>query len=180
MATAFARRQKSPRAGWPWRLPARAPTDPDVRALAHPVLQPTGSPSMIGPRGYSTKLREHAVEPQCAQHVSLGRVCRPTLRFPPQDPPGRVPLLNPWSAFAMGKGNFRAGKRRLKHGRSGQPKSFRPTCNRRRPACHAPPPFFPCGGCNHSLRRAPSAAFVCTFRRCKPPKNGVSHLFRRT
>ncbi len=25
------------RAGWPWRLPARAPTDPDVRALAHPV-----------------------------------------------------------------------------------------------------------------------------------------------
>jgi hypothetical protein len=29
------------RAGWPWRLPARAPTDPDVRALAHPVLQPT-------------------------------------------------------------------------------------------------------------------------------------------
>src|SRR5262249_40411111 len=28
------------RAGWPWRLPARAPTDPDVRALMHPVRQP--------------------------------------------------------------------------------------------------------------------------------------------
>ena len=32
-------------------------------------------------------------EPQCARHVSLDRVCRPTLRFPPQGPPGRVPLL---------------------------------------------------------------------------------------
>jgi hypothetical protein len=36
------------RAGWPWRLPARAPTDPDVRALTHPVLQPTGLPSQEG------------------------------------------------------------------------------------------------------------------------------------
>jgi hypothetical protein len=36
------------RAGWPWRLPARAPTDPDVRALTHPVLQPTGLPSQKG------------------------------------------------------------------------------------------------------------------------------------
>ena len=40
------------RAGWPWRLPARAPTDPDVRALAHPVPQtdrfaiPQGSPRL--------------------------------------------------------------------------------------------------------------------------------------
>ena len=25
------------RAGWPWRLPAKAPTDPDVPALEHPV-----------------------------------------------------------------------------------------------------------------------------------------------
>jgi len=33
------------RAGWPWRLPAKAPTDPDVRALTHPVPQPTASPS---------------------------------------------------------------------------------------------------------------------------------------
>jgi hypothetical protein len=35
-------------AGWPWRLPARAPTDPDVRALTHPVLQPTDLPSQKG------------------------------------------------------------------------------------------------------------------------------------
>jgi hypothetical protein len=39
------------RAGWPWRLPARAPTDPDVRALTHPVLQPTAWPAKKGPRG---------------------------------------------------------------------------------------------------------------------------------
>ena len=32
-------------------------------------------------------------EPRCVQRVSLDRVCRPTLRFPPQGPPGRVPLL---------------------------------------------------------------------------------------
>ena len=36
-------------AGWPWRLPARAPTDPDVRTLAHPVPRPTGSPSVMVP-----------------------------------------------------------------------------------------------------------------------------------
>ena len=36
-------------AGWPWRLPARAPTDPDVRALAHPVPQPTASPPGMVP-----------------------------------------------------------------------------------------------------------------------------------
>ena len=33
------------------------------------------------------------IEPRCVRHVSLDRVCRPTLRFPPQGPPGRVPLL---------------------------------------------------------------------------------------
>ena len=32
-------------------------------------------------------------EPRCVPHVSLDRVCRPTLRFPPQGPPGRVPQL---------------------------------------------------------------------------------------
>ncbi len=36
-------------AGWPWRLPARAPTVPDVRALAHPVPQPTDWPSALVP-----------------------------------------------------------------------------------------------------------------------------------
>ena len=33
------------------------------------------------------------VEPRCVRRVSLDQVCRPTLRFPPQGPPGRVPLL---------------------------------------------------------------------------------------
>jgi hypothetical protein len=32
-------------------------------------------------------------EPRCVQHVSLDRVCRPALRFPPQGPLGRVPLF---------------------------------------------------------------------------------------
>lgn len=32
-------------------------------------------------------------EPRCVRHVSLDQICRPTLRFPPQGPPGRVPLL---------------------------------------------------------------------------------------
>jgi hypothetical protein len=81
------------RAGWPWRLPARAPTDPDVRALTHPVLRPTGWPSSNGPRDYPSELRGQAPEPRCAPPVSLAWVCRPTLRFPPQGPPGRVPLL---------------------------------------------------------------------------------------
>src|SRR5262249_17018995 len=81
------------RAGWPWRLPARAPTDPDVRALTHPVLQPTASPPRKGPRGYPSAFRGQAAEPRRAPPVSRARVCRPTLRFPPQGPPGRVPLL---------------------------------------------------------------------------------------
>jgi hypothetical protein len=81
------------RAGWPWRLPARAPTDPDVRALTHPVLQPTALPSRKGPRGYPSTFRGQAAEPRCAPPVSRARVCQPTLRFPPQGPPGRVPLL---------------------------------------------------------------------------------------
>src|SRR5262249_27986250 len=37
------------RAGWPWRLPARAPTDPDVLAVEHPVPQPTDAPPYRGP-----------------------------------------------------------------------------------------------------------------------------------
>jgi len=41
-----------------------------------------------GPRGYPIKLRGHAWEPRCVQHVSLDRVCRPTLRFPPLAPAG--------------------------------------------------------------------------------------------
>ena len=31
------------------------------------------------------------LEPQCVRHVALDQVCRPTLRFPPLGPPGRVP-----------------------------------------------------------------------------------------
>ena len=30
-------------------MPARAPTDPDVHTLVHPVLQPTVSPSLMVP-----------------------------------------------------------------------------------------------------------------------------------
>lgn len=43
------------RAGWPWRLPAKAPTDPDVRTLAHPVPQPTGSPPMMVPEAIRSR-----------------------------------------------------------------------------------------------------------------------------
>ena len=32
-------------------------------------------------------------KPRCALPVSRARACRPALRFPPQGPPGRVPLL---------------------------------------------------------------------------------------
>ena len=32
-------------------------------------------------------------EPRCVRHVSLDRVCRSTLRFPPLGPPRRVPQL---------------------------------------------------------------------------------------
>jgi hypothetical protein len=81
------------RAGWPWRLPARAPTDPDVRTLPHPVLQPTGWPPQMGPRGYPGAFRGQAAGPRCAPPVSRAWVRRPALRFPPQGPPGRVPLL---------------------------------------------------------------------------------------
>jgi len=35
----------------------RAPTDPDVRALTHPVPRPTDSPPTSGPRSYSIELR---------------------------------------------------------------------------------------------------------------------------
>jgi hypothetical protein len=81
------------RAGWPWRLPARAPTDPGVRALTHPVLRPTGWPSRKGPRGYPSTLCGQVAKPRCAPPVSRARVYRPTFRFPPQGPPGRVHLL---------------------------------------------------------------------------------------
>src|SRR5262249_17412259 len=82
------------RAGWPWRLPARAPTEPYVLILEHTVLQPTDSPSPKGPRSCSPAYRGHADEPRCVQHVWLGRAGRPTLRFPHRGPPGRVPLLH--------------------------------------------------------------------------------------
>jgi hypothetical protein len=81
------------RAGWPWRLPARAPTDPDVRTLAHPVPRPTGSPSAMVPEAIRSSYGDMLLEPRCVRHVSLDQVRRPTLRFPPQGPPGRVPLL---------------------------------------------------------------------------------------
>src|SRR5262249_1445018 len=46
-----------------------------------------------GPGGYPSESRGHADEPRCVQHVSLGRVCRLTPRFPLWGPPGRVPPL---------------------------------------------------------------------------------------
>ena len=48
------------RAGWPWRLPARAPTDTYMLILEHTVLQPTDSPSPKGPRSCSPECRGHA------------------------------------------------------------------------------------------------------------------------
>ena len=87
------RRANLRRAGWPWRLPARAPTDPDVRTLAHPVPRPTDSPSATVPEAIRSSYGDMWLEPRCVRHVSLDRVCRPTLRFPPQGPPRRVPLL---------------------------------------------------------------------------------------
>ena len=46
-----------------------------------------------GPHDYPSELRGQAAKPRCAPPVSFARVCRPTLRFPPQGPPGRVPRL---------------------------------------------------------------------------------------
>ncbi len=71
----------------------RAPTDPDVRTLAHPVPRPTGSPSAMVPAAIQSSDGDMWIEPRCTRHVSLDWVCRPTLRFPPQGPPERVPLL---------------------------------------------------------------------------------------
>ncbi len=78
----------------PGRYRPGAPTDPDVRTLAHPVPRPTtDSPSAMVPEAIRSSYGDMWIEPRCARHVSLFRVCRPTLRFPPQGPPGRVPLL---------------------------------------------------------------------------------------
>ncbi len=71
-----------------------APTDPDVPALEHPVPQPTGSPSAMVPVAIRSSDGDMLIEPRCVRHVSLDRFCRPTLRFPPQGPPRRVPLLH--------------------------------------------------------------------------------------
>jgi hypothetical protein len=81
-------------------LPARAPSDPYVLALEHTVPQPTDSPSPKGPRSSPSESRGHADEPRCVQHVSLGRACRLTPRFPPRGPPGRVPPLPRYSQGA--------------------------------------------------------------------------------
>ena len=43
----------------PGRYRPGAPTDPDVRTLAHPVPRPTDSPSTGGPRSYLIDLRGH-------------------------------------------------------------------------------------------------------------------------
>ena len=79
--------------GGPGRLPTQGSHRP-VRAHIRAYGSSTDRFAIRkGPRGYSIELRGHAMEPRCVPHVSLDRVCRPTLRFPPQGPPGRVPLL---------------------------------------------------------------------------------------
>ncbi len=78
----------------PGSYPPGAPTDPDVHTLAHPVPRPTDSPSATVPEAIQSSYGDMWIEPRCARHVSLDWVCRPTLRFPPQGPPGRVPLLH--------------------------------------------------------------------------------------
>jgi len=47
------------------------------------------------------------IEPRCVRHVSLDRVCRPTLRFPPQGPPGRVPLLQRYQSATTSRRSSR-------------------------------------------------------------------------
>jgi len=64
------------RAGWPWRLPARAPSDPYVLTLEHTVPQPTYSPSPKGPRGYPSESRGHA------DRTSMGSACFPRSSLP--------------------------------------------------------------------------------------------------
>ena len=59
------------RAGWPWRLPARAPSDPYVLTFEHTVPQPTGSPPPKGPRGEPSESRGQA------DRTSMGSACFP-------------------------------------------------------------------------------------------------------
>src|ERR1700693_3499270 len=58
-------------------MPTRqAPTDPDVRALTHPVLQPTGWPSHEG----SLRLSERVA--WTGSGASMGPTCFPRLGLP--------------------------------------------------------------------------------------------------
>jgi len=83
------------RLGGPGRLPAQGShRSGRARTSASGSSVDSGHPPIgKGPRRRSTELRGHGDEPQSVRHVSLDRVCRPTPRFPPQGPPGRVPLL---------------------------------------------------------------------------------------
>ena len=79
--------------GGPGSLPTRGSHRP-VRARIRAYGSSTDRFAIHdGPRIYPIELRGHAEEPRCVQHVSLDRFCRPTLRFPRQGPPRRVPLL---------------------------------------------------------------------------------------
>ena len=69
-------------------MPTRAPTDPDVRALTHPVSRPAGLPSATVPEAIRLSYVNRQTEPRSVPPVSLDRVCRPTLRFPPLAPAG--------------------------------------------------------------------------------------------
>ena len=88
-------------AGWPWRLPARAPTDPDVRTLAHPVPLMMDSPCSQTLRARTAILGRYG--DTWFQVRSLGRSSRPRVQhqappfgfsFPPPGPAGPVPRLH--------------------------------------------------------------------------------------
>ena len=86
------------RAGWPRVLPPGAPTDPDVRTLAHPVPL-----MMVSPYNQSLYARSAILGRDgdaCLQVQSLGRISRPRVQqqappfgfsFPQPGPAGPVP-----------------------------------------------------------------------------------------
>ncbi len=88
------------RAGWPWRLPTRAPTDPYVRTLPHTVHLMMVSPCSARPHARIAILGCDG--DTCFRVRSLGRISQPRVQhqappfgfsFPPLGPTGPVPQL---------------------------------------------------------------------------------------
>ncbi len=88
-------------AGWPRVLPPGAPTDPDVRTLAHPVPLMLGSPCSQALHARIAILGRDG--DTCFQVQSLGRISRPRVQhqappfgfsFLPPGPAGPVPRLH--------------------------------------------------------------------------------------